>query len=378
MSIGDVKVPTRSFGLIRMGTKATIPCNMMILRSLAFHCLLLTEISESFILLRNLHGHKIWRASSPPRLTVRAAVAIRNFQPGDARAIQRLLTTSDDSLLSFDPEGPLEVDCGTDMAIQESYLSEDDGRFLVAYEDDDNDSNATIIGTAGLVIGTVVSYQSSGASLSKPTMTTGAVRRVCGKTPAICRQLVLALESKCEGDVDELIALAYPDNENTAPTAVVRPTANVLESLAYVRSESQLRGTNVIQYTKRLDSSVDDDKKPESRIQSSYLPEDVKDNSSIDGVVEALAAGVLVLLVVAFTSVPQFMGIDVYSDANNRGLGSPLSSQELNRLQQDEGLQRTQLDEGENERQWQDLAQEEQKEELALMKIIQGQDIRVK
>lgn len=342
----------------------------MIIRVIALYGFFLSRIAHSFIL-RNLQEYKR-RSSSTPLLL--RAVSIRPFQSGDTTAIQRLLK-SDSS--SFDPEGPLEVDCGTDTAIEESYL--EDGCFLVASSRADDSHE--IVGTAGLVIGTAVSYQSSGASRSTPAVTTGAVRRVCGATPAICRQLLEAVEAQCttqppppspdDDGVDELIALAYPDS-----TTLTRPTADMLERLGYVRSDSQLRGTDVVPYVKRMAPSFVDEEQEAATIRAN--PPESAEEFSIDGAVEALVAGVVVLLVVAFTSVPQFMGIDVFSGADNRGLGSPLTVEELNRLRQDERMQRTELDEGGKERQWLDLSPEEQKEELALMKVIQGQDIRVK
>lgn len=62
-----------------------------------------------------------------------AAVTIREFQPGDALAIQECLL--EPTLTSrFDPEGPLTVDCANDDSIRESYT--EDGVFLVAINKD--------------------------------------------------------------------------------------------------------------------------------------------------------------------------------------------------------------------------------------------------
>eukprot|EP00977_Amphora_coffeiformis_P004709 scaffold1007_cov176-Amphora_coffeaeformis.AAC.15 len=301
-----------------------------------------------------------------------AAVRMRDFEQGDAAAIERLLSSSSSSSLdsSFDPEGPLAVDCATDAAIQEWYGSaEDDGCVFLVAQNDDNE----IVGTAGLVVGTTVSYQATGASRSTPAICTGAVRRVSGSTLSICQELLQALETRAAGQgVDELIVLAYPAQQQQLSTVVVqRPTAHLLESLGYQRSDTQLRGTGVIQYAKRL---IGRQQKGAERAVAN-----AKETNSMptDGLAEALIAGVLVVMFIATTSVAQFMGLDVFSDSN-QGLGSPLSSQDLNRLQQEERLQRTKLDEVGRERQWQDLSLEEQREELALMKVIQGQDIRVK
>jgi hypothetical protein len=261
-----------------------------------------------------------------------AVVSIRDFQTGDAHAIQRLLLLDSTSaaaaaasaLLLFDPEGPLSVDCGSDATIQESYL-EDDGCFLVAIsnsvddDDDDDDKNAAmIVGTAGLVIGTAISYLPSGASLSTPTVT-GAVRRVCGKSPAVCQQLLVAIDTRAANKkVEELIALAYPPAEQQ----IIRPTTNLMESLGYERSESQLPGTDVVQYAKRLDITT---VAKEQRISNEKEDRDtsVTTTTTMDGRAEALVAGVVVfLLVAAISSVAQFMGLDtvVFSgDSNNHG-----------------------------------------------------------
>jgi hypothetical protein len=187
-----------------------------------------------------------------------AAVTIREYQPGDAPAIQqclRLLIETTKSSLTFDPEGPLTVDCVSDDSIQESYMA--DGVFLVAIQDGE------IVGTAGVVIGTTVVYQSNGASRSTPAMTTGAVRRVCGSSSTVCQQLLVGLEAwiasqqveEEEEQVQQLIALAYPpeSSSSSSTTSITRPTADLLERLGYERSNTQLPRSIVLQYEKRLD-----------------------------------------------------------------------------------------------------------------------------
>lgn len=64
-------------------------------------------------------------------------------------------------------------------------------------------------------------------------------------------------------------------------------------------------------------------------------------------------------------------------DQINRGLGRALSSEDLGRLMEDEKLQRRTLD-GSEGREWKDLSLEEQREEMALLGIINGQDVRIK
>jgi hypothetical protein len=145
-----------------------------------------------------------------------------------------------------------------------------------------------------------------------------------------------------------------------------------LERLGYERSETQLPRSTVVQYEKRLDVTATKQDKQELLLYA-------RQQDEINGLAEALTAGVLVILFATFTfASAQFMGLDVFSN-NNQDLGIPLSSEELHRLRQDEQLQRTTLDgNDEEDRPWQALSAEEQREELALMKLIQGQDIRNK
>ena len=62
---------------------------------------------------------------------------------------------------------------------------------------------------------------------------------------------------------------------------------------------------------------------------------------------------------------------------NNRGLGRPLSTEDLRQLLQDEQLKRTTIDPMNEKREWNDLSLEERREEMALLQVIQGQDIRI-
>lgn len=220
------------------------------------------------------------------------------------------------------------------------------------------------------MIGTTVLYQSDGASRSTPAITTGAVRRVCGSSLTVCGQLLQALEAwvgQQQEQVQQLIVLAYDQPESSASSLspMARPTADLLERLGYERSETQLPRSNVVQYEKRLDVIAAKDK-------HQLLLYNVQDKTN--GLKGALTAGVLfIFLVTCAFALAQFMGLDVFE---NQDLGIPLSSEELNRLQQDEQLQRTTLDDNGEDRPWQSLSLEEQREEFALMKIIEGQDIR--
>jgi len=99
-----------------------------------------------------------------------------------------------------------------------------------------------------------------------------------------------------------------------------------------------------------------------------------------------LFTGILGLLLAGWIGVAQFMGFDTMlpvlsaetqpDAAINRGLGRPLTSQDLGQLLQDEQLKRTTL--SLDDREWNDLTLEEKREELALLQVIQGQNIRIK
>jgi hypothetical protein len=74
------------------------------------------------------------------------------------------------------------------------------------------------------------------------------------------------------------------------------------------------------------------------------------------------------------------MGFEVLpsSATDNRGVGAPLSVEEVLRLKEDEKLKRSRIDGEQTTRQWEELGDEERREEAALMKIIQGQDVRIR
>ena len=74
------------------------------------------------------------------------------------------------------------------------------------------------------------------------------------------------------------------------------------------------------------------------------------------------------------------MGLEVLpsSATDNRGVGTPLSIEEVLRLKEDEKLKRSNIDGEQTTRPWEELGDEERREEAALMKIIQGQDVRIR
>ena len=162
----------------------------------------------------------------------------------------------------FDPEGPLDYDCGTDESIRESYDTEDGSCFLVATRTSEL-SNNSIVGTAAVVVGTSVSYMKSGASLSTPQIVTGAIRRVAIKVDHddstddknddnfLLQDLLVRIEShaKHEG-VQELILLAYPSSSSSS-LSYLRPSPQLVESMGYIELPMKSL-VNVMQYCKNI------------------------------------------------------------------------------------------------------------------------------
>jgi len=288
---------------------------------------------------RQLHQHR--------------SAKIRDYQEGDAPKIYELLVDTSGDL--FDPEGPLDVDCYSDASIQESYYQDKgDGCFLVVLENDE------IVGCGGLIIGTSIQYLKSGASVSSNTVT-GALRRVCCTQQSDLALLLAELEQRATvlAPTNELIALGYPSTRKN------RPSGTLLQSLGYEALPEQIDGMGATQYQKILTRSSQ--KQPNPKTQTSR-----KRMTAMFGA--ALGVVALILVLGSFLSVADFLGLDYYNNQDNRGFGSPLSSEELQRLQQDERLQRTTLEAGE----WHDLTSEQRQEESALMKVIQGKDVRLK
>lgn len=99
-------------------------------------------------------------------------------------------------------------------------------------------------------------------------------------------------------------------------------------------------------------------------------------------IVPAIVATVLALGFLIFNLYINVFGIEqLWGSSDNGGLGTSLSTQNLQELIRNEELGRTGLDDGIGSpisRQWEDLSPEELREEQALMKVIQGQDIRSK
>lgn len=218
-----------------------------------------------------------WRRTTSQQLRAAEAaseegvVQIRDWERGDGGAILNLLmmATEEDGS-SFNPEGPLNLDCTDESLLNESYNTEDGGCFLVAVYDDGDFTNNMIVGTAGLILGTQVQYLKSGASLSSPEIITAAVRRCCSAAAAaadnntisnnnngILEQLLGAIERRAIlGSATKLIALGFPADEDSAAAAAAarKPTPQLLEKLGYQPLPQQLSGfvDIAVQYGKDL------------------------------------------------------------------------------------------------------------------------------
>jgi hypothetical protein len=318
-------------------------------------------------------------------------IVVRDWKDGDEAGIRRLLSSAG----SFDPEGPLDIDCGGPQALRESYDPDDGGCFLVATTTTFTDQNGSesILGTAGLIVGTQIQYLKSGASMVTPQKVTGAVRRVCCRASgqqqqqqqqsSILRALLMKLEARAlEQQATELIILAYPETNTATTTSIARPTSALLEDIGYQSLPINLGGIDAKQYCKQLDRE-NLQKRETSAENDASLDNTKKQEESSTGMVmdTAIVGGVLTFLLIAILGIANLLGLAVSSSGiDNGGIGAPLSSQELQRLQQDEALKRTDLDAGVGgggERQWSDLNSEELREEAALMKIIQGETVRL-
>lgn len=307
-------------------------------------------------------------------------VVVRDWAEEDFVEIQSLLSI-DTSL--FDPEGLLEVDIGSVAKIKESYDPNDGGCFFVATKND------KIRGTAGLIVGTQVQYLKSRASISSAGVTAAARRIICCdddndndemRRKSMLEALLQAIEGRAiQNGATNLILLAYPETSSTRTTTTSRPTSNLLETLGYEPLPVNLPGVAVEQYCKQLSTKLS----PMTSVTDANVPASNKDaldsSASLSPSTMVLSSLVLTFLLVVVLGVANLLGLDVGTNGiDNNGIGTPLSTQELVRLQEDERLQRTGLDSGLNtERQWKDLNAEELREEQALMKIIQGENVRI-
>ena len=323
---------------------------------------------------------KFSKSSSARKAT--ANVVVRDWEPGDAKDILDLLRSTEDG--NFNPEGSLELDCATEAILKESYDSEDGNCFLLAELFKDGSSEAKLLGTAGLVVGTPVDYYASGASMSSEKVI-AAIRRCCCRyvySSSISSNEVLEVvlqnieERAVAAGATELTVLAYQPPKDIA-VAICKPTPSLLERLGYQKSLEQLKGIDAVQYTKNL---VD---KNERENLKGYRKTDATDSTKTL-VASAIILGLLGTLFGGWIGVAQFMGFDAVlplatdTTAVNRGLGRPLSSDDVGQLLRDEQLKRKTLDNASHGREWSDLSLEEKREEMALMQVINGQNIRIK
>ncbi len=165
---------------------------------------------------------------------------------------------------------------------------------------------------------------------------------------------------------NELIMLAYPSTR--------RPNSALVEKLGYRELPTKLPGVDATQYAKKLGSATESNRANDNIATDSSE----KNNSAITGI--AIAALLSTFILAAFGFVGNFMGFEVLpsSATDNRGVGAPLSVEEVLRLKEDEKLKRSRIDGEQTTRQWEELGDEERREEAALMKIIQGQDVRIR
>ena len=339
---------------------------------------------------------------------------------------QQLTTTT----ISYDPEGCLELDVLNPSLLQESYSKSDGGCFCVAMTmDDDIDKNDgendnVILGTLGMIVGTQVTYQSSGSSFSKKEIT-AAIRRVCASWPAyevneddtnsqnltkmstttVLEKLIRYGEQRAiQAGATDLIGLAYPDDDfldEKSKNFISKPTKRIFESLGYRKSEQQLPDVSTVQYEKKL--SEKQVLPPDgSEFVAGRMAENIDSNATAtitpnrEGIFIALATIIasLTLGVLVFNLYNNVFGIEqLWGSNDNGGIGTSLTTENLQELIRNEELGRSSLlDAADNigggdivtkgaedmVRNWEDLSPEELREEQALMKIIQGQTIRLK
>ena len=170
--------------------------------------------------------------------------------------------------------------------------------------------------------------------------------------------------------VSEIIVLAC-----SSKAGVRRPHAALLESFGYEPAPDDLACGDAKQYRKQLEPlSISKGAMP-----SDDVWRDGKQESK--GTMADAAIAVLLLitvLLITALAVANLLGLEVgLTGRDNNGIGTPLSTQELWQLQRDKQLKHTDLDASMGrQQQWNDLATEELREEAALMKIIQGEDVR--
>jgi hypothetical protein len=301
-------------------------------------------------------------------------VEVREWTSGDVAAIRNLLTSDD-----FDPEGDVSIDCSTPGALKAAYDPEESCFFLVAT------AAGSVVGTAALAAGTQVTTLSSGASVSRAGAT-GALRRAAVSIElgeeaqeAVFEALLSEVERRAvRAGCAQIIALGY--GLPPATSKCRRMSSLRLAARGYEAGD-ELPGTEVTQLAKKLVGTGNRVAETESA-----RPKEDGGVARAARLLVGRGSGVLILVSLALTlvgalGVASFLGLDlgVGSD-DNRGVGVPLSTSEVQQLMRDEKLKRRSLDSVEDggERGWEDLTAEERREEQALMKVISGGDVRVK
>ena len=385
--------PAACLALLAGGRAATFSCRG---RGLGRHS---TALAGETFRVRDWSGED-GEAGEALRLLVRAAASAGGGgDGGDGGSGGGSSGGSSGGRRRFDPEGPLEADVGSAARIAEAYDPSDGGCLLVAEAagaGGGDGMTSLLVGTVGLVLGTQVEYLRSGASVSAPrSRITGALRRACclagGGTEKerILRALLAGAEDRArEGGADVLVALAYPEEgaggkEDQEAVVVRRPDASLLERCGYSPLPTQLGGggIDVVQYGKEL---VGPDGESGGKA-AAAIPGGGTGAAAADAAVALSLA--LTGLALLLGGVAALLGLDVGGgSADNRGIGAPLTREELVRLREDERLQRTDLDGGSGggegreggARRWEDLRDEERREEEALLQIIQGRDVRIR
>ena len=143
--------------------------------------------------------------------------------------------------------------------------------------------------------------------------------------------------------------------------------------VARSRLRSRLRSRSLV--SPRFSSQPDEANVPSPQIDRE---EDLQPGPQKGRLLVLLSASFASLVLAGAMGVVKILGFDDGGQGDdNRGLGSPLTTQELRQLQKDESLQRRSLSDMQEERD-KDALLEDAREDVALLRVITGQDIRLK
>lgn len=301
-------------------------------------------------------------------------VEVKEWERSEVAGICDLLTCN-----GFDPEGDISMDCCSPDALKMAYDSGDCSCFLVAT------AAGCVVGTAALAAGTLVTTMASGASVSQAG-TAAALRRAAVSVDlgqeaqeAVFEALLSEVERRAaRGGCAQILALAYQPDQQRTPRGL-RMTSERLAARGY-KAGDVIQGTEVQQFAKKLgETSCPVPVTASSRPKEGGVARDAR-------LLVGRGSGFLIFASVAMTlvaalGVATVLGLDIsIGSVENRGLGTPLSREEVRQLMADENLKRKSLDAAQDgrERGWGDLSVEERKEEEALLQVISGKDIRLK